>query len=110
MTDRERCYPVLRDLKNRGRIASYIASQHPMTRRWGFKVTLLDETLYYFLPREVLAFAEGIKLGYGQGRDDEAAAEPTEGHSDVWKRVRENDRREFDESGKAIVTDPNEPQ
>jgi hypothetical protein len=28
----------------------------------------------------------------------------------AWERVRRNDRREFDETGKARVTDPNEPR
>jgi hypothetical protein len=80
MTDRQRAYPILSKLKSDGYIAGYIAAQHPISRRWGFKVTLPDETLFYFLPREAIAFAEGIRAGwldgYGSGRDDEAQAAP----------------------------------
>ena len=61
MTDRERCYPVLRRLKEDGVIEKYIATQLP-NGRWGFRVTMPDDTEYLFLPREVLAFAEGARV------------------------------------------------
>lgn len=62
MTDRERAYPILSKLKREGWIASYIAAQHPQSSRWGFKVTTTEGALYFFLPREAIAFAEGIKI------------------------------------------------
>ena len=60
MTDRERCYPALRRLQEDGVVAKYIATQLP-NGRWGFRVTMPDDAEYLFLPREVLAFAEGVK-------------------------------------------------
>lgn len=78
-SDRERAYRVLGDLKREGRIASYIARQHPISKRWGFSVSTGEGDPFFFLPREAHAFAEGVRIGYGQGRDDEAAGEPTEG-------------------------------
>jgi hypothetical protein len=61
LSDRDRAYTALTRLKDDGHIRAYIASQRFPRDRWGFRVTLPDGTEYMFLPREVLAFAEGVK-------------------------------------------------
>lgn len=58
---RARAYPALSKLKRDGWIARYIASQAP-NGHWGFRVTMPDDSEYWMLPREVLAFAEGITV------------------------------------------------
>jgi hypothetical protein len=68
MTDRERAYSALFDLERGGSIASFIASQRD-NGRWGFRVTMRDDSDYWFLPREVLAFAEGVKVGASRTRE-----------------------------------------
>jgi hypothetical protein len=93
MTDRERCYPILRKLRDAGWIDRYIAAQHPISKRWGFMIATTAETpdseRYFFLPREAIAFAEGIKVAeakiervrdrYGDGTPGRAALDATLG-------------------------------
>jgi hypothetical protein len=72
MTDRQRAYPVLSKLQEDGWIDRYIAAQHPISRRWGFKIAPTaqtpDDERYFLLPREALAFAEGIKVAAERAR------------------------------------------
>lgn len=61
LSDRDRAYTELTRLKDDGYIRAYIASQRFSRNRWGFRVTMPDGSEFMFLPREALAFAEGIR-------------------------------------------------
>lgn len=58
---RQRAYHVLSVMQAAGWIEAYIATQFP-NGRWGFRLTLSDGSEFLMLPREVHAFAEGIKV------------------------------------------------
>ena len=80
MNAKQSCYGPLRQLQDDGYIAAYISSQNPRTGRWGFKVTMLNDDVFWFLPRETLAFVEGMKIGVmlGEATREEAEAEEHE--------------------------------
>jgi dUTPase len=61
LSDRQHAYTALAALKTDGHIRAYIASQRFPRNRWGFRVTMPDGSEFMFLPREALAFAEGVR-------------------------------------------------